>query len=249
MKQNKVFTYGKHALEEALTHAPRAVTKVYIDHKVADRKLVGRIDSLQIPTAKLSEGMARSDMRSGTPHQGVIGAISVPQLMQREDKFLEWIKPTPETVLVLLQGVEDPHNTGAIIRSAAGFGATAVLMPEHGQSPVTGAVIKVSAGMAFRLPLIQIQSVEQTISKLKKLGFKVYALSGDGKAPIDAEAFEAPSVFVLGNEGSGVSKQTRSLADKTLTIPMSRRAESLNVAAAAAVALYAWSAKHPQALS
>jgi len=245
MKQNKIFTYGRHALSEALKYAPQALTKVYLDHKMVDTKLRRQIDQAGIPVAKLSEGMARSDMKSGTAHQGIIASVSVPQLMVPEQKFFETLEVTPDTALVLLSGVQDPHNVGAIIRTAAGFGAAAILMPEHGQAPVTGAVIKVSAGMVFRMPLVSIGSIKQTVSELKKRGFAVYALAGEGTQTIGREAFAGPAVFILGNEGAGIPEDIRKLATTTLSIPIHARAESLNVAASAAVALYAWSAKHP----
>src|SRR3989338_9002421 len=129
MKQSKVFTYGRHALSEALRHAPQAVTKVYLDRTMTDTKLRAQIDRLQIPVAKLSEGMARSDMKSGVAHQGIIGSISLFALVQPFAKFVETLAPTKETALVLLNGVQDPHNVGAIIRTAAGFGCSGGLLP------------------------------------------------------------------------------------------------------------------------
>ncbi len=243
MKQNKIFAYGRHAVRDALLYAPRALTKVYLDAKMVDTKLRRQIEEAGVSVAKLSEGMARSDMKSGTAHQGVIGSISIPQLMLPYQKWLDSVEVTPRTMLVILNGVLDPHNVGAIIRTAAGFGAAAVLMPEKGQAPVTGSVIKVSAGMAFRLPLVSVGSVKQTVLDLKKKGFKVYSLAGEGAQSIGTEAFGGPAVFILGNEGSGISDDIRKVSDSVLSIPMDPRCESLNVAAAAAVALYAWSAK------
>ncbi len=241
MKQAKVFTYGRHALKEALDHAPRAITKVYLDHKMVDTKLRRQIDIAGIPVAKLSEGMARSDMKSGTAHQGIIAAISVHQLMVPFEQFLETVIPTPQTSVVVLSGVQDPHNVGAIIRSAAGFGAAAIIIPEHGNASITGAVIKVSAGMAFRVPLVSAPSAHQAVAALRKKGFTTYALAGEEGSPINKERFESPAAFILGNEGSGIGTEVRKSADKALSIPMDPRCESLNVAASAAVALYAWS--------
>ncbi len=248
MKQNKVFTYGRHALKEALDFAPHALTKVYLDSKQIDTKLQRQIEAANIPIAKLSEGMARSDMKSGTAHQGIIGSVSIPQLLQPYERFLESLQNTPSTSVVLLSGVQDPHNVGAIIRTAAGFGASAVLLPEVGTASVTGAVLKVSAGMAFRIPLVTIKSTKQVVADLKKRGFKIYALAGEGTTPIHSEKFEGPAAFIFGNEGSGIADEIRNKADVVLSIPIHSRTESLNVAASAAVALYAWSAAHPEAL-
>ena len=249
MKHNRIYIYGKHAVLEALRYAPHALTKVYLDPKGADPALKKALQSANLPTAALSEGLARSDMQSGTAHQGVVGQLSVPQLMRPYEKWVDSLAVTPDTNVVLLAGVQDPHNVGAIIRSAAGFGAAAVLMPEAGQAPVTGAVAKASAGMAFRIPLVHVSDLLHTVSDLKKRGFVICGLAGEGKHHLNAEPFDKPAVFILGNEGTGLPPHVRSLCDRLLTIQTHSRTESLNVAAAAAVALFAWSSKHPGALN
>jgi 23S rRNA (guanosine2251-2'-O)-methyltransferase len=174
--------------------------------------------------------------------------ISLIDMMQPFEQFLDSLVISPKTSLVLLGGIQDPHNVGAIIRSAAAFGASAVLMPGAKQSPITQAVIKASAGMAFQLPLVSIASIPAVLPMLKKRGFKIYGLAS-GKETIIESAFASPSVFILGNEGIGLDKSIKSLCDEMLSIPMNPKSESLNVAAAAAVALYSWSVKHPEALA
>lgn len=248
MKQTKVFAYGRHAVSEALQHAPRAVTKVYLDTRNANSKLRRQLDTAKIPVARLSEGLARSDMKSGTAHQDIIASISLAQLMLPGETFFKSFVPTPKSVVVVLCGVQDPHNVGAIVRSAAAFGAAAVVIPDREQSPMTGAALKASAGAAFRIPLVSVATPKQAIAELKKRGCKVYALVGGSGRPIAEEAFVEPSILLLGNEGSGLPEELRSLADTELSIPTDARVESLNVAAAAAVALYAWSRAHEDVL-
>lgn len=177
-----------------------------------------------------------------------VAQISLSRLLHTYENFISSLAVTPETMLVVLAGVEDPHNVGAIVRSAAAFGAAGVLMPDVGQAPITDAVIKVSAGMAFRLPLVTMGGYQQTLSDLRKRGFVVAALAQDATAKISEAAFERPTAFVLGNEGAGIPAAVRPLIDLSLAVPMHPRAESLNVAAAAAVALFAWSSRHPRAL-
>lgn len=248
MKQNKVYTYGKHALAEALAHAPHAVLKVFAEPKSLDKELRMAIERAGVAVAPLAQGVSRADLKSGASHQGVVGQISLFNLLVPYQKFAEKLSITPATSLVVLAGLEDPHNVGAIIRSAAGFGASAVLLPEHGQAPVTGTVLKVSAGMAFRVPLVSVENLQQAVSDLKKRGFKVYGLAGEATQSVVSEEFAKPSVFVFGNEGLGLPPPLRHLCDAELNIPMHPRTESLNVAAAAAATLFAWSAKHPEAL-
>lgn len=175
-----------------------------------------------------------------------LAQISLSRLVQPYEEFAAALTPSPSCLLVLLAGVEDPHNVGAIIRSAAALGAAGVLLSDR--SPLTDAVLKVSAGMAFRVPLVAIGSgYQQALSDLRKRGFAVFGLEASGR-PVMEELFEAPVVLVFGNEGEGLPGAVRPLLSSSLSIPMHRRAESLNVAAAAAAVLFAWSARHPEAL-
>ncbi len=251
MTQNKIFIYGKHALMEALESVPKAVKKVYLAPQVDDAKLRELIKNSGVALDVLKGGKVSgdfNDIASSTAHQGVIAQISLSDLVQPFDKFVQDLKVTPGTALILLDELQDPHNVGAVIRSAAAFGVAGVLIPEHNQAPVTGAVVKVSAGMAFRIPLVQIGNINHTIRELKDKGFWVYGLAGEGATPVNNEKFDAPALFILGNESVGIRLKTRELCDKLISIPMSPRCESLNAAASAAVALYAWSTQHPEAL-
>ncbi|HVZ75777.1 MAG TPA: 23S rRNA (guanosine(2251)-2'-O)-methyltransferase RlmB [Candidatus Paceibacterota bacterium] len=249
MKQPKVYIYGRHAVAEALLHARESVLKVYADTRELDPGMRSLVSGSGVALEPLAAGVARADLKAGSAHQNVIAQLSVFTLTKKYEDFVRGLEITPASCLVVLAGIQDPHNTGAIIRSAAGFGASGVLMPQKNQSPITSAVIKVSAGMAFRIPLVSIDDAEKAVYDLKKRGFKVYALAGEGKKSIVEESFSSPTVIVMGNEGEGIPRSLRVLCDAVLKVPMHSRAESLNVAAAAAVALFQWSSKHPEALA
>jgi 23S rRNA (guanosine2251-2'-O)-methyltransferase len=248
MKTNKLYIYGKHAVREALQHSPKAVTRVYVEKGFTDSELMKFVAKSGVEQAPLNKGVVRADIKGGTAQQGIVAQLSLQDLVVPFEKFLDTLIIEPGTCLVFLSGVQDPHNVGAIIRSAAAFGAVGVLMQEQGASPVTAAVIKVSAGMAFRVPLVSVQNVPQALAMLKRRGVIIYALAGKGAQSIESAAFAEPALFVFGNEGQGIDPKTRALCDITLTIPMHPRCESLNVAASAAVTLFAWSAKHAEAL-
>ena len=145
-------------------------------------------------------------------------------------------------------GDDDACHVAPFIRSAAAFGVAGILIPEHRQAPITGTVIKVSAGMAFHVPLVSIGNVNQAVHTLKERGFWIYGLEGEAVQTIYEEGFEKPSAFILGNEATGIRKKTLEHCDIPLRIPMHARTESLNASAAAAVVLSAWSIKHPSAL-
>jgi len=125
---------------------------------------------------------------------------------------------------------------------------SAVLIPEHNQAGVTGAVVKTSAGMAFRIPLVSIGNVNHALDVLKEKGFWIYGLAMDGTTALGTDAFDAPTAFVVGNEGAGIREKTLATCDATISIPMHTRTESLNAAVSAAVVFYEWSKKHPEAL-
>lgn len=239
MAQNKIYIYGRHALEEILTNAPRAVRKIYFAREMRDQKLRELANRSGLPIEPLDERKVTSWVEGNAPHQGAVALVSLSDLLMPYEKW----DPTSAKALVLLNEVQDPHNVGAIIRSAAAFGASAVLMPEGNQSPITGAVIKASAGMAFSLPLVQVKNIPGAVSELKKKGFRAYGLAGEGKNPLAQEPFDVPALFILGNESKGLPQKTAQICDRILSIPIEAKAESLNVAAAAAITLYAWHTK------
>jgi len=242
MIQNKIYIHGKHAVKEALIHIPQAVNQIMAVPDFEDRDILNLAKKEDIPRGKFDPSSAPKG------HQGVMAQILLSNLMIPEKHFLEEFEVSSDTCFVILGELQDPHNVGAVIRSAAAFGASAVLIPEHNQAPITGAVVKVSAGMAFRIPLVTIPNINNTIRDLKKKGFWIYGLEGESKNSIHEEKFDAPTVIILGNEAEGIREKTKDLCDVLLSIPMHPSCESLNAAASAAVALYAWSARHPEVL-
>lgn len=249
-RQEKVYIYGKHALMEALQNTPKVIRKVFLAPDLRDSELRALLTKNNIPTAELASGKGKGLVGKDAVHQGVIAIMDPSSLLMTLDDFFATLPPSgsAKTAVAVLAEVQDPHNVGAIIRSAAAFGLSGVLIPEHNQAPITGTVVKSSAGMTFCVPLVSIGNVNHTLQVLKKKGFWIYGLSADGKTSIGAETFDAPSAFVIGNEGAGIREKTLVACDIALSIPMHARTESLNAAASAAVVFYEWSHKHPEAL-
>jgi 23S rRNA (guanosine2251-2'-O)-methyltransferase len=249
MEKELAYIYGKHAVEEALAYRPELIRELYLENGFADAKILGKLQRAKVTPRLLGNKRLPGGLRADAVHQGVIAGIAMTELLLDYKDFIHNVEPTAATSFLVLGEVQDPHNVGAVIRSAAAFGITAVMIPPHNQAPVNGTVVKVSAGMAFRIPLIEIRNVNATLADLKKRGFWVYGLAGEeGAVALPGETFERPSVFVLGNEGSGLRLKTREACDTLLSIPMHPRCESLNAAASAAVVMYAWSAQHGNAL-
>ena len=249
MAQEKIYIYGKHAVSEALRNTPRAVEKVFFSPQTIDGEIQKLALDASIPTESFSPKVAIPGIDKDAVHQGVIGQISAEKLVRPYREFADGLTVNPNTVLILLAEIQDPQNVGAIIRSAAAFGVAGVLIPEHNQAQVTGLVVKISAGMAFRVPLVAIGNVNTTIRDLKERGFWVYGMDETATHPLNKEVFDAPTLLIPGNEATGLREHTRELCDILISIPMSPKCESLNVAASTAVALYAWSSQHPESLS
>lgn len=242
--KEKIYIYGKHALAEALGSKPEVVQKVFAADCALDKEVLGQLAARGIGVSSMKE---QKGVMADAVHQGVIAVINPNKLLLSFEDFLGSLDITPGSCLVLLDELQDPQNVGAIIRSAAAFGAAGVLIPQHNQAQVTGAVVKTSAGMTFRVPLVSIGNVNQTLRQLKNKGFWVYGLDMKGNA-LAEEKFDAPAVFVVGNEGEGIRAKTLELCDVKLAIPMHSRTESLNAAVSAGITLYQWSAQHKEAL-
>lgn len=243
-KSQKIYIYGRHSLLEALRGAPHAVKNIFLEDAEAEKEIVDLAQKHSIAVKPLG-GQEKRTVGEDAVHQGVIGVLNPDALFVPLEDVLNKLDITTNSAVVISAGVEDPHNLGAIIRSAAALGISAVIIPKAKQAPITGAVVKTSVGMVFRVPLIQIADINQTLLTLKEKGFKIYGLDMKGEKLTDMK-FDTPSAFILGNEGSGLPESTISMCDDRLSIPMHERAESLNVAASAAVVFYEWSRQNPK---
>jgi 23S rRNA (guanosine2251-2'-O)-methyltransferase len=247
-EHNKTYIYGKHALNEAVNNTPNIIRKVFLSPEIEDKDLRDALKKLRIPVAVIKTKEASRMVGRETSHQGVIAIVDSYNMLVEFGDFVSRLKPDKDTALVILDELTDPHNVGAIIRSAAAFGISGVLIPAHNQAPITGAVVKASAGMTFRVPLVSIGNVNYAIGHLKEMGFRTYGLAMQGARNLSKEVFDMPTLFIVGNEGEGIRQKTLELCDVSLRIPMNPKCESLNVAASAAVVLYQWSVGHINAL-
>ena len=248
-EREKIYIYGKHALVEALISAPYAIKKAFLSPEaLSDKELTSLLNKANVPFTPLKVKEAGRMVGNDATHQGIIATADPSMLMREFVDFVRSLKPDENTMLVLLDELTDPHNVGAIIRSAAAFGAAGVLLPSHNQAPITGAVVKASVGMVFRVPIVSIGNINFTIDRLKEEGFKVYALAMQGSKNVAEEKFDSPTLFIVGNEGRGIRQKTFERADVALRIPMHPRCESLNASVSAATVLYEWSSNHPEAM-
>ncbi len=137
-----------------------------------------------------------------------------------------------------LDGVQDPHNLGACLRTAEAVGVTAVIMPKDRSAGLTAVARKAAAGAAERVPLVAVTNLSRTLGRLKELGYWITGLAGDTSETLYDADLTGPTVLVMGAEGEGMRRLTREACDRIVKIPMQGKIESLNVSVAAAVCLY-----------
>ncbi|HWC97955.1 MAG TPA: 23S rRNA (guanosine(2251)-2'-O)-methyltransferase RlmB [Candidatus Sulfopaludibacter sp.] len=166
-------------------------------------------------------------------HQGVV-ALGAAQ------KYADLDTASASSLVVVLDGVEDPHNLGAIIRTAHAAGAGAVIIPERRAAGITDVVAKAAAGALEHLPVVRVTNINRALEDLKERGFWIYGLDERGTEVYSKVDFAAPAAFVLGGEGKGLHEQVRKHCDLLLRIPMAGAISSLNVSVAAGVVLFEW---------
>jgi 23S rRNA (guanosine2251-2'-O)-methyltransferase len=243
-EKNSMPVYGRHPVEEALSRHPEQVAKVYLRQGLHGeivqtlRRLADRhaIPVQIVPDEKLRHLVGRVN------HQGVVAAMSEIGYTDL-DAWLDQRKGSmgaAEAVL-LLDGIEDPHNMGAILRSAAASGMSAVFVGAEHQAPLSSAVMKASAGTLGRIPVIRGESAAEIANRLKEAGFWLTGLDMRSEQTLwDLDLAEGPMAFVVGNEGRGMRKKTSERCDFLIRIPMSQEIESLNASVSAALMCYEW---------
>ncbi len=246
MEDRYLYIYGRHAVSVALERRPDVVKVLYLRDDVRESFLAD--SKAHVPQLQVWQGKKLpAPIEPDAVHQGVIAKVDRAALVVPYETWRESLVVTDDTCIAVLGEIHDPHNVGAIIRSAAGFGVSAVLLPKHRQVSVTGTVAKVSVGMAFAIPIVEVGNVNRALEDLKKLGCFTYGLAGEGSTLLSEERFTKPTVFVFGNEAEGLREKTREHCDILLRIPMHPRCESFNASVSAALAFYAWAEQHPHA--
>jgi len=232
---------GRNSVLEAL-RAGVPVTTVYIAARIEQDDRTREILKLAADTHRplLEVGRLELDrMTDGAVHQGV--AIQVPPYAYAEpDDLLDAAAAAGQPALVVaLDGVTDPRNLGAVLRSAGAFGAHGVLLPERRAAGVTASAWKVSAGAAARVPVARATNLARTLAEYRKAGVFVVGLDGHGDTTVGELPFAGdPLVLVVGSEGKGLSRLVREQCDAIAAIPIASAVESLNAGVAAGIALY-----------
>lgn len=241
---SNIYIYGKNPVSEALKGEPERIDKIYVRNSLKDADISeiftiasnNRIPINHVPGAKLY------DLVGSVNDQGVVALMSAVEYMD----FGEWLSGTnldEYPGILLLDEIEDPHNLGAILRTAAAAGISAVLVPKHRQAPVNATVYKTSAGTAGRIPIVRVGNLNQCIMELKDEGFWIGGLDAGGDQTLWDLEVDRPLAFIIGNEGSGIRRKTLEHCDYRISIPMYNKVESLNASVSAALISYEWRRK------
>lgn len=229
--------YGLHSVEEAIRSGNRRLTAVMVAKNRRDARLQSILDACQaagIPVQlEAKEQLTR--MARTESHQGVVAVVAERGYCSLQDLLHPRGKPL---FLLALDGVEDPHNLGALLRTADGAGVDGVLLPERRAASVNATVVKTSAGAAEHVRIARVTNLVRSLEELKRANLWAVGLDERGSHPYDSFDFRCDCVLVLGGEGSGLHDLVRRTCDHLLRIPMAGQVTSLNVSVAGAVVMY-----------
>jgi 23S rRNA (guanosine2251-2'-O)-methyltransferase len=238
-QENIDLTYGRHAVLAALK-SDRQIDRIWIIDKLmahgqfyplvkeakANGTIVDEVDSRRL-----------SQLTEGGNHQGIAAQIAPYSYWELSD-LIDRAKQTADPVIVIADGIEDPHNLGSIIRTAEALGVRGVVVPQRRAVGVTSTVMKVAAGALENMAIARVVNLNQAIVKLKEAGFWIYGTTADTDTMLHQTNFSGAVGLVIGSEGKGLSQLTEKNCDQLVAIPLVGHTPSLNASVAAAIALY-----------
>ena len=232
--------WGKHSVFEALI-SERAINRIWCTSEIfSSEKFYILLKDLKSKGVLIEEvSWSRlSQLTLGASHQGLALQLASSKTISL-DQLIDLSKNNSLNPIILaLDGITDPHNLGAIIRSAEAFDCKGIILPQRRSAGLTGTVAKVAAGALEHLPVSRVVNLNRALEELKKKGFLIIGLSGDGHLPISSFNEKSPLVLIVGAEDKGISLLTQKKCDYLLKIPLKGKTSSLNASVAAAISLF-----------
>ncbi len=234
------FVYGLHAINAVLERAPERVLELWLaqprdDGRSRDLRERAQTAGLRVQSVA-AEALAK--LVGDVAHQGAVAAVRPLKAWDEHDLLESLSQNAVDPLLLILDGVTDPHNLGACLRTADAAGVNAVLIPKDRAATVDGVVRKVAAGAAEFVPVVSVTNLARTIDLVKERGIWVVGTDGEAPQTLYGADLKRPLALVLGAEGAGMRRLTRERCDFLVRIPMAGQVESLNVSVAAGVALF-----------
>lgn len=240
MSKDKSITFGLHAMDALLDKHPERILRLFILDARGDKKIDAIIQLAKKKGIAIEKASRPElDRLSGEEnHQGVVAFCTKQKVHTDTDlkELLDNLDGPP--FLLILDGVQDPHNLGACFRSADAAGVHAIIAPKDNAVGITSVVSKVASGAAETVPFIQVTNLARTLDDLKERGIWIYGAAGEASSSLYQTDLKGPIAIVLGAEGTGLRRLTRESCDGLLNIPMSGSVSSLNVSVAAGVFLF-----------
>jgi 23S rRNA (guanosine2251-2'-O)-methyltransferase len=230
--------FGFHAITVRLKTAPQSVTEIHVDASRRDQRMKQFVERANAAGVKVvdSEDGRLNQMAGNTRHQGVVARVAALVHTHSVDDLLDAVEGAP--LLLVLDGVTDPHNLGACLRVADGAGAHAVLAPKDHAVGLNATVAKVASGAADTVPYLMVTNLARTLNELKERDIRVIGTSDDAPRTLYEADLSGPVALVLGAEGAGLRQLTRKTCDELVRLPMMGAVESLNVSVASGICLY-----------
>jgi 23S rRNA (guanosine2251-2'-O)-methyltransferase len=235
-----VFIYGHHPVELAIKNTKRKILELYYVRGSFPENQIPKT----IPTRSVTKDFLDNLLGRDAVHQGIV-ARCTPLQQITTDNLLSLLSQKENALIMILDQVTDPHNIGAILRSAVAFYADAVIVPETGAPDENGTLAKSASGALELIPFIRVPNLSRFIEKLKKNDFWCIGLDGYAKQSINEAKLPKKCAFIMGSEGSGMRRLTQENCDYCVKLPMNPAIESLNVSNAAALTLYEFRRQYP----
>jgi len=233
------FIYGIHALESVIEREPERLIEVFV-LKGKDEKSVHNIVTQARrfgASIQFCQRKTLDDMVDSVQHQGIVAKVK-PGKVYNENDLAKIVEAHNQPFLLILDGVTDPHNLGACLRTADGAGVHAVIVPKDNSASLTPVVRKVACGAAEVIPLIQVTNLARTLRDLQALGVWIVGTAGEAEKNIYECKLNGPMALVMGAEDKGMRRLTREHCDELIKLPMAGSVSSLNVSVATGVCLY-----------
>jgi len=236
MKSKMIF--GFHAVTSRIRHEASSVEEIYVDSGRSDRRMQELLHAAKSSGIRIipADDQRLSNIVGTRRHQGVVAKAGELSLARNLDELLDAIDGPP--LLLVLDGITDPHNLGACLRVADGVGAHAVIAPKDRAVGLNATAAKVASGAAETVPYITVTNLARTLRELKERDILLVGTSDDVDQTIYDVNFTGGSALVMGSEGEGMRRLTRETCDVLVSIPMFGSVESLNVSVASGVCLY-----------
>ncbi len=231
--------YGLHAMQAVVENEPERLIEVWVLKGRNDERLVNIVNQARRfgVSVQFCHRKALDEKVNGEQHQGIVARAKAARILDEKDlgKLLD---KTPAPLLLVLDGVTDPHNIGACLRTADAAGAHALIVPKDKSGGLTGTARKVACGAAEIVPFIQVTNLSRTLKELQQQGVWVIGTAGEAEQLIYETKISGPTALVMGAEGKGMRRLTRETCDELVKLPMAGSVSSLNVSVATGICLY-----------